>query len=232
MERNLGGSFQRGDNLAGDITIIPANCDYQLTTTHESEVLLLTLDPYWVAHLAHELIEPTRLEIMPHFPKPDPLIHGIGLTLDAELKSDGSGDSFYIESLCNALSMHLVRRYSLQQYAIQDFYEGLPRHKLSQVLDYIHAHLEQEISVTHLSAIANMSRYYFASLFKQSMGVSPYQYILIQRVEQAKRLLNQEELSLADIASVCGFANQSHFIRRFRQLTGVTPKVYRDAVRV
>jgi AraC family transcriptional regulator len=46
-------------------------------------------------------------------------------------------------------------------------------------------------------------------------------------VEQAKRLLKQQDLSLADVALACGFANQSHFIKRFRQLTEVTPKVYR-----
>ncbi|MCU0570810.1 MAG: helix-turn-helix transcriptional regulator [Oculatellaceae cyanobacterium Prado106] len=75
-----------------------------------------------------------------------------------------------------------------------------------------------------------MSRYHFASLFKQSMGVSPYQFILMQRVERAKQLLKQSELTLTAIASMCGFANQSHFIRRFRQWVGVTPKVFRNLI--
>jgi AraC family transcriptional regulator len=101
---------------------------------------------------------------------------------------------------------------------------------LSQLLDYIHHHLDQDITVTDLAAIANMSRYYFASLFKQSTGVAPYQYVLIQRVERAKQLLKQPEFSLAEIASASGFANQSHFTRQFRQLTGVTPKTYRDTL--
>lgn len=81
--------------------------------------------------------------------------------------------------------------------------------------DYIHTHLDEEIRVTELADIVDMSRYHFANLFKQTMGISPYQYVLRQRVEQAKRLLKQQDLSLAEIASACGFANQSHFIKRY-----------------
>jgi AraC family transcriptional regulator len=128
IERNLGGSFQRGNNLPGEITIIPAHCDYKLTTTQESEILLLSLNPDWVSQLAYETIGLSRLEIMPHFPQSDPLIHGIGLTLHRELQSDGCGDRFYIESLSNTLSIHLLKRYALQEHTILDLQGGLPRY--------------------------------------------------------------------------------------------------------
>ncbi|KAB8321278.1 helix-turn-helix transcriptional regulator [Tolypothrix campylonemoides VB511288] len=60
------------------------------------------------------------------------------------------------------------------------------------------------------------------------MGVTPYQYVLQQRIERAKVLLRHRERAISDIALECGFANQSHFTKHFRQFTGMTPKAYRQ----
>ena len=58
------------------------------------------------------------------------------------------------------------------------------------------------------------------------MGIAPYQYLMQQRVERAKQLLKQQAISISDIALDCGFANQTHLTKVFRQMTGVTPKAY------
>jgi AraC family transcriptional regulator len=60
------------------------------------------------------------------------------------------------------------------------------------------------------------------------MGISPYQYVLQQRVERAKRLLKQSELSIAEIALDCSFANQAHLAKHFRNFVGVSSKAYRE----
>ena len=78
-----------------------------------------------------------------------------------------------------------------------------------------------------LANTVSMSRYHFCRLFKQSVGTSPYQYILQQRIAKAKQLLHHRDWALADIALASGFANQSHFSRKFRQQVGVTPSAYR-----
>ncbi len=73
-----------------------------------------------------------------------------------------------------------------------------------------------------------MSQYYFCRLFRQSMGLPPYRYVIQQRIERAKQLLRSErQRAIADIALDCGFSSQSHLARHFRQMTGVTPKAYR-----
>jgi AraC family transcriptional regulator len=58
------------------------------------------------------------------------------------------------------------------------------------------------------------------------VGIAPYQYLVQQRVERAKQLLKQQATSISDIALDCGFANQTHFTKVFRQMTGMTPKAY------
>ena len=62
------------------------------------------------------------------------------------------------------------------------------------------------------------------------MGISPYQYVNQQRIEKAKKSLKQQNEAIADIALECGFANQSHFNKVFRQYVGTTPKKYREQV--
>jgi AraC family transcriptional regulator len=59
-------------------------------------------------------------------------------------------------------------------------------------------------------------------------GISPYKYVLQQRVERAKQLLKDEESAIVDIAIECGFANQTHLNKHFRSFTGVTPRIYRS----
>jgi AraC family transcriptional regulator len=67
---------------------------------------------------------------------------------------------------------------------------------------------------------------YFIRLFKQSTGLTPYQYVLQQRIERAKQLLRQGNRAIADVALECGFTSQSNFTRAFRRATGMTPKAY------
>ncbi|NEQ53419.1 MAG: helix-turn-helix transcriptional regulator [Leptolyngbya sp. SIO3F4] len=94
----------------------------------------------------------------------------------------------------------------------------------SRIID---AHLGQEIRLNDLAQQVDMSQFHFGRLFKQSLEVSPYQYLLQQRVEKVKQLLKQTDKPIADIALSCGFNSHSHLNRKFRQLTGTTPKAYR-----
>ncbi|MBD2465930.1 helix-turn-helix transcriptional regulator [Oscillatoria sp. FACHB-1407] len=105
---------------------------------------------------------------------------------------------------------------------------GLPLYTIQRVIDYISQNLHQEIQVADLAEVAKISHFYFCHVFKQSIGISPYQYLIQQRVERAKQLLQDSEMAIAEIALECGFSNQSHFTRRFQQMTGLTPKVYRN----
>jgi len=107
--------------------------------------------------------------------------------------------------------------------------EGLPKWSLRQAIEYIHRHLDRDLKLPDLAAVTGMSQSHFARLFKQALGVTLRQYIIQQRIERSKHLLKQNlHLQIADIAIQCGFANQIHFTKSFRQITGITPKAYRE----
>ncbi|HEY9663029.1 MAG TPA: AraC family transcriptional regulator [Allocoleopsis sp.] len=144
-----------------------------------------------------------------------------------ELHQENTGSKLYIESLTNVLAVHIIRQYATAQPHVSLHEGGLPQRQLLQVLDYIDAHLHQEIKLTDLASLLGMSEFYFSRQFKQATGTSPYQYLLQQRIERAKQLLRQSDRPIADIALMCGFNSHSHLSKQFRQFTGTTPKAYR-----
>src|SRR3954463_7160150 len=104
---------------------------------------------------------------------------------------------------------------------------GLPPRVLRRIREYIDIKIDQRISVELLAGLANLSVCYFVRAFKQSMGVTPHDYLIRQRVERTKQLLSSTDMPLSEIALVAGFADQSHFSRRFRQHVGMSPRDYR-----
>ena len=97
-----------------------------------------------------------------------------------------------------------------------------PRH-LRRACDFISEHLAEDICLDDLAELTGLTCKHFARAFRQSTGLPPHQYLVLQRIEAAKRRLVDARVSLADIALECGFADQSHFTAAFRKAVGVRP---------
>jgi AraC family transcriptional regulator len=149
------------------------------------------------------------------------------MLLLAEMRSDGMMGQLYIESLTQALTIHLLRHYSEVAQIITPENRSLTRTQLQQAIDYIQTHLNRDLSLAELASVIRISPTYFASLFKQAMGISPHQYVIQQRVERAKVMLSKTDLAITDIALQVGFSSQSHLTQHFKRFTGMTPKQVR-----
>ncbi|MGZ5195099.1 MAG: helix-turn-helix domain-containing protein, partial [Ramlibacter sp.] len=97
-----------------------------------------------------------------------------------------------------------------------------------RVLSYIEEHLAQPLSLAELANVAGMSVRHFCRAFRASLGCSPHQYLLRQRVERAKALIAARDMPLAEVAQTVGFSDQSQFTRTFRRHIGITPAAHRD----
>lgn len=168
-----------------------------------------------------------QFELVPCFGQQDLQLHQIGMLMLAELRSGGMMGQLYVESLTQILVIHLLRHYSTLTRPITSQNNSFTRIQLQQVIDYIHTYLNRDLSLAELASVINISPTYFASLFKQAMGISPHQYVIRQRVEQAKLMLLKTDLAIADIALQVGFSSQSHLTQQFKRLTGITPKQVR-----
>ncbi len=158
----------------------------------------------------------------------DPQLEQVLQLLRAELhEGDSWVGQLYVESLANVLAVNLLREYSTANPRVAVYEGGLGDRKIMQISDYIHAHLDQSIKLADLAEVAGISQFHFSRLFKQSMGITPYQYLIQQRVEQARQLLPLTKRAIAEIALQCGFNSQSHFTKHFKDATGMTPNNYR-----
>ena len=158
----------------------------------------------------------------------DPLLRHITLVLQAAIDAEGPAGRLYTESITNALAVHLLRRYAACRPPAEVCPGGLPTPQLQRVTEYIEAHLEHELSLTEIAAVAQMSPDHFARLFKQATGRTPHQYVVICRIERAKRLLRETEWPIIDLSRQVGFQDQSYFTAVFRKHVAATPKAYRD----
>jgi AraC family transcriptional regulator len=104
---------------------------------------------------------------------------------------------------------------------------GLPARMLRSIEEYIDLHLEKDLSVEELASHLGISPSYFARSFRSSVGLAPHAYVMRRRLLRAQELLANTDLPLIDIALATGFADQSHFSRRFHQMTGVPPRAFR-----
>jgi len=92
---------------------------------------------------------------------------------------------------------------------------------------YIQLHYYEPLSVTEVAQQSHLSKYYFIRLFRQSFGCTPYQFVIQKRLEEAKRLLHNADLTVEEIAYHVGYGNPGNLIRDFRKNTGMTPGSYR-----
>lgn len=227
-ERRLDGKYKRYKTGCGEILLCPANVSNSGNWDREGRYSILTINFQLLQQVAYESIN-FEVELVPQFNFFDPLIQQIVFALKADVYSDYPIGCIYGESLSATLAVHLLKYYSTKKPNIKKYEDGLSLAKAQKAIDYIQTHLEHNIRIVDIAEELEMSLYYFINLFKQSMGITPYQYILQQRVEQAKLLLKHQKMTLVEIALACGFANQSHFTKVFRQVTGITPKVYQTA---
>jgi AraC family transcriptional regulator len=229
MLQTQGDKTQTGAYTKGDFCITPVQMPFFARWDSDDRFLQIRIASSFMQSVAREALDtnPDRLELIPEFRVRDPQIEAIGLLLLAELNQNHSGGKLYVDSLANVLAVHLIRHYTATKPQIPVYAGGLPQRQLLYVLDYINDHLHQDIKLADLAALLGMSQFHFSHLFKQSIGIAPYQYLLQQRIERAKQLLQQSDRSIMDIAFLCGFNSHSHLSKQFRQLTGMTPTAYR-----
>jgi AraC family transcriptional regulator len=108
---------------------------------------------------------------------------------------------------------------------------GLPPRALCRCVEFIEAHLDQDIPLDTVATQAGLGAFAFLRAFKASTGQTPHQFVLRARIERAKVLLATSNASVAMIAMDVGFSSHSHFSAAFRRLVGVAPQVFRHDTR-
>jgi AraC family transcriptional regulator len=194
-------------------------------TTNSWPTLLLQLDNSKFQHVAPEEVEAVERSLVSALTTNDHRLATLMLAMREEVRDGCISGRLYAESISLALLAYLAGRYATPRPSDSCDKSLSPAQK-RRLVDYIRANLIGNISVTELAGLVQMSPAHFSRVFKASFGVTPYRYVMRERVEGAKAMLASAELSGSQVAIAFGFASQSHFVKVFRQFTGVTPKQY------
>jgi AraC family transcriptional regulator len=225
-----------GRLLSSEVAIIPAGSSWTCRSEDPDgpTMLLLYLRPLFVRAAARELNFPhNEIDLTPQIGFRDKHICHVAMSLLHELNEANVVGRLYADSLATGLAIQLVRRYS----SLKDIHVGhggMAPHKLRKAIALIDHHLSDEkegrVALRAVAQDVRMSYFHFSRAFKQAMGMTASNYIAERRIERAKKMLEETELPISEIALRSGFSSQSHFTTAFRRLAGATPKAFRAAL--
>jgi AraC-like DNA-binding protein len=147
---------------------------------------------------------------------------------DRALTSDRAAAKSYIAQATTLLRADYARLVAAERHPpVLSIRNGLSPCQIATVERYIEQKLHSAIQISTLAAVCRLSASYFTVAFKRSRGESPRVYLTRKRVARAQELMLATNQPLAHIAQDCGFCDQAHFSRIFRQSTGLTPNTWR-----
>lgn len=169
----------------------------------------------------------TAIEIRNVFEARDAVIEHMALVLFAELKRPPHpAQALIVDQVSCALAAHLLRSYDALQSVEPCEPPPLGAAELARLTAFIEDNLGRSIGLAQLAAIVNVSRFHFTRLFKRSTGMTAIGFVEQCRIRRAQSLIADTDIPLAEIAVITGFADQSHFTRRFHRHLGCTPAAF------
>ncbi|MDT1063611.1 AraC family transcriptional regulator [Paracoccus sp. CPCC 101403] len=164
--------------------------------------------------------------------KRDQILRHLAQALLPALAQPGEFDPLFVEQMAMAIGAHLLHQHrSAPTGAAGPEACPLPPLAIRRAKDMLMSDDGERPSIGNIAEALNLSRHGFFRAFRDSTGVTPYQWVLNQRIDHARRLLATTDLSLVEIALTCGFSDQSHFTRVFGRIEGASPGRWRERAR-
>lgn len=214
----------------GYTSIIPSGQPHWGRWERNAEVLVF----YFSSQYLEAVSGASNTEMIEGATLSDPFLTHLGDSIYKEFMFKRLLGSEYSASVAYVIAVHLMNHYTTVKTnpAVTPIRPGAGSQVIRHAVDYIHAHLDQPLSVEGIAFIVGLSSGYFRRLFYASFRQSPHLYIINQRVKLAQHLLATTDIRIADIAPKIGFVDAAHFSRVFKQHVGVSPTEYRRQVRI
>lgn len=163
----------------------------------------------------------------------DPLLEQLVLALDAAIRGWQPVARTYVDHVVGLLAAQLAVHHSTRGPRLEEDGAGRPvglgDRQFAEVRELIQSRLHEPIPLATMAAVVGLSVSRFSRQFKARAGVAPHQYLLQLRVDTAARMLRDTDLSIAQVATQCGFSHQEHMTRVLKAQLGVTPAALRRA---
>lgn len=147
-----------------------------------------------------------------------------------EMEQKNTGYEDVCQAFMEILIIRLMRSTSLSVPPEPQVIAG--NRQCTSVKRYIDLHFKESLTLEQLAEDAHMSKYYLSHAFKREYGISPINYMISRRIEESKYLLTETDLSMSQISQLLGFSSLSYFSQVFHRTQGVSPKEYRQSLRI
>lgn len=167
-------------------------------------------------------------------PVRDPDLSRLIENVASEIEKSESGWREVLNSLVNQISIHILRFYSNieRSDSVELSRVGMVDRRLRRAIEFMHDNCHRELQLSEIAQAAYLSPFHFAHLFKSITGTTPRTYLSSVRIERARRLLAETDVSISEVAGRVGYESQSHFTNVFKDATGMTPRAFRKAAQV
>jgi AraC family transcriptional regulator len=229
--------WRRQDCVKDDFMIVRAHEEtkwsWQNMSAEEDSLLtmIINIEQSLIDSITSQVgIDHTRVEFHHLANQRDPYVTHIFKRLLLELNTMDPLSKLSVDTLKSELIIHLLRNYTVLAHKVEESTKGLSEAQIATVNDYIQAYYYNDITLKELANLVNLSEYHFSRLYKQSTGVTPYQYILQWRFKKAQELLSFTTLTVQQVAFQVGYKDASSFSKAFSKYFGLTPGLYRKQV--
>lgn len=219
------------DVALNSVTIVPRGMGFRWHTQGPIEFAHLYIHPRRLERSLRETFDrdPKAIPFEPKIGWEDSVVAVLmKAMLDPEL-SNGPDGILARESFYEALITRLIYSGLSQNRSALRARNAIAPHILRRLKDHINANLASSITLEDLAAIAGLSRFHLCRAFGEATGYPPHAWITRTRLEMARRLLRDTNLTIADIAMQCGYSHAAQFSTIFKRNIGITPSAWRQA---
>lgn len=212
-----------------EIVVTPAGIESGWRWHARSKCIVITLDPKKLEAFTQTelgvLLTDQQLRDLPQFEDED--ITSAAVMLMEALRMPSHGSDLMFESLARVFLVKLIHKYGQERAEEVAFSRAFTANHYKRVLDYMADNFSKPIQIEDIAREAGLSASHFSRLFKETVGDTPYQFLMNYRIERATEMLSDPSQAMIEIALACGFSDQPHFSRTFKQVRGKTPKQWR-----
>jgi len=158
----------------------------------------------------------------------DSRLRALAVAVHAEMVAGFPSGRLFLDSVEQAIAVVLINGHAVGDRPVLIRRGGLGSARLRRIKEFVDAHMDADLGLEEMAQSIELSTAHFARMFRESMGETPHQFVLRQRMERAKTMLRDRTTRVLDIALACGFKTQQHFAQVFRNVCAVSPTEYRQ----
>jgi AraC family transcriptional regulator len=198
--------------------------EYRAELNGPFDFLLLELSTTFLQETAQENGLRLGGGFTPFAGEEDPVLANLMRAFGPTLARPQEASGLFVEHLSMAIGLHLLHAHGRANAApVTERLPALARWQEQRAKDIMEARLASDLSIGEIAEACSLSRGYFIRAFRVATGVTPHRWLMQRRVHEARRMIEESDRPLAEIAAACGFSDQSHLTRHFTQIIGVPP---------